>query len=111
MKDSFFFPPADKLNRIAMVYQKKDGKLIPAGDDILGGDPALLRRGARYPAPEWGLYSTAADLDSGISNDAERRHHAGSAISVARRRRVDDHARDRRSSPRERAGSGEADTP
>jgi len=64
MKDSFFFPPAEKQNRIAMVYQKKDGKLIPAGDDILGGDPARLRKGARYPAPEWGLYSTAADLDS-----------------------------------------------
>ena len=40
MKDSFFFPPAEKQNRIAMVYQGKDGKLIPAGDDILGGDPA-----------------------------------------------------------------------
>jgi CubicO group peptidase (beta-lactamase class C family) len=63
MKDSFFFPPAEKQNRIAMVYQSKDGKLIPAGDNILGGDPARLRKGARYPAPEWGLFSTAADLD------------------------------------------------
>lgn len=64
MKDSFFFPPADKLNRIAMVYQSKDGKLAPAGDNILGGDPSRFRKGARYPAPEWGLFSTAADLDS-----------------------------------------------
>lgn len=64
MKDSFFFPPADKQNRIAMVYQRKDGKLVLSGDDILGGDPALMRKGAHYPAPEWGLYSTAADLDS-----------------------------------------------
>jgi len=64
MKDSFFFPPTEKQNRIAMVYQSKDGKLIPAGDNILGGDPARLRKGARYPAPEWGLFSTAADLDA-----------------------------------------------
>jgi CubicO group peptidase (beta-lactamase class C family) len=64
MKDSFFFPPAEKQNRIAMVYQSKDGKLVPAGDNILGGDPARLRKGARYPAPEWGLFSTAADLDA-----------------------------------------------
>jgi CubicO group peptidase (beta-lactamase class C family) len=64
MKDSFFFPPTEKQNRIAMVYQSKDGKLIPAGDNILGGDPARLRKGARYPAPVWGLFSTAADLDA-----------------------------------------------
>ena len=64
MKDSFFFPPAEKQNRIAMVYQGKGGKLIPASDDILGGDPARMRKGARYPAPEWGLYSTASDLDA-----------------------------------------------
>ena len=64
MKDSFFFPPVEKQSRIAMVYQTKDGKLVPAGDNILGGDPARLRKGARYPAPEWGLFSTAADLDS-----------------------------------------------
>jgi CubicO group peptidase (beta-lactamase class C family) len=64
MKDSFFFPPAAKQNRIAMVYRGKEGKLAPAGDDILGGDPSRHRKGARYPAPEWGLYSTAADLDA-----------------------------------------------
>lgn len=62
MKDSFFFPPAAKQGRIAMVYRKEGGKLVPAGGDILGGDPARFRKGARYPAPEWGLYSTAQDL-------------------------------------------------
>jgi CubicO group peptidase (beta-lactamase class C family) len=62
MKDSFFFPPAEKQSRIAMVYRGLNGKLAPAGDDILGGDPALFRKGAHYPAPEWGLYSTASDL-------------------------------------------------
>jgi CubicO group peptidase (beta-lactamase class C family) len=47
MKDSFFFPPADKLGRIAMVYRLEKGKLVRAGGDILGGDPALYRKGAR----------------------------------------------------------------
>jgi CubicO group peptidase (beta-lactamase class C family) len=62
MKDSFFFAPQDKLDRIAMVYKLENGKLKRSGADILGGDPAHYRRGARYPAPEFGLYSTAHDL-------------------------------------------------
>jgi CubicO group peptidase (beta-lactamase class C family) len=62
MKDSFFFPPPDKVARIAMVYSHKDGKLVPAPGSILGGDPARHRQGAVFPAPGWGLYSTAEDL-------------------------------------------------
>ena len=31
---------------------------------MLGGDPSKFRKGARYPAPEYGLYSTAADVAS-----------------------------------------------
>lgn len=62
MKDTFFYPPADKLDRIAMVYEPKSGKLVRAGADILGGDPAVFRKGAKYPAPEFGLFSTAEDL-------------------------------------------------
>ena len=62
MKDSFFFPPADKVGRIAMVYASKDGKLMRAPASILGGDPAKYRTGAIFPAPGWGLYSTAEDL-------------------------------------------------
>jgi CubicO group peptidase (beta-lactamase class C family) len=62
MKDSFFFPPADKISRIAMVYAEKDGKLAPSPASILGGDPAKHRQGAVFPAPAWGLYSTAEDL-------------------------------------------------
>ncbi len=55
MKDSFFFPPAEKRNRIAMVYFTKDGKTDPM--------PAWVeRKGAKYPMPEGGLYSTAEDL-------------------------------------------------
>ncbi len=62
MKDSFFFPPPDKISRIAMVYAQKDGKLVPSPASILGGDPAKHRQGAVFPAPGWGLYSTAEDL-------------------------------------------------
>lgn len=62
MKDSFFYPPADKVARIAMVYVGKDGKLERAPATILGGDPAKYRQGAVFPAPGWGLYSTAEDL-------------------------------------------------
>ena len=62
MKDTFFYPPADKIARIAMVYVQKDGKLVRAPAGILGGDPAKYRQGAVFPAPGWGLYSTAEDL-------------------------------------------------
>jgi CubicO group peptidase (beta-lactamase class C family) len=62
MKDSFFFPPADKISRIAMVYAHKDGKLVRSPASILGGDPAKHRQGAVFPAPGWGLFSTAEDL-------------------------------------------------
>src|SRR6202035_5943270 len=62
MKDTFFYPPADKIARIAMVYVQKDGKLVRAPASILGGDPAKYRQGAVFPAPGWGLYSTAEDL-------------------------------------------------
>ena len=62
MKDSFFFPPPDKVDRIAMVYVGKDGGLARAPGTILGGDPAKYRKGSVFPAPGWGLYSTAEDL-------------------------------------------------
>jgi CubicO group peptidase (beta-lactamase class C family) len=57
MNDSFFLAPADKKDRIAL-----DGRLVRSGSEIIAGDPALYRAGAKYPAPEFGLYSTAADL-------------------------------------------------
>jgi CubicO group peptidase (beta-lactamase class C family) len=55
MKDSFFFPPAEKRERIAMVYYTKDGKTEPAAASV-------ERKDARYPMPEGGLFSTAEDL-------------------------------------------------
>jgi CubicO group peptidase (beta-lactamase class C family) len=62
MKDSFFFPPAEKTGRIALVHTTESGTLARSGAGILGGDSAKYRKGARYPAPEFGLFSTASDL-------------------------------------------------
>ena len=62
MADTFFFAPPGKRDRIALVYKHAAGKLVRAGDEILAGDPAKYRAGARYPGPEYGLYSTAGDL-------------------------------------------------
>jgi CubicO group peptidase (beta-lactamase class C family) len=62
MKDSFIFPPPEKTDRIAMVYNLENGKLKKAGVDLLGGDPALHRKGARYSGPEYAMHSTARDL-------------------------------------------------
>jgi CubicO group peptidase (beta-lactamase class C family) len=62
MKDSFFYAPAGKVDRISMVYAQRNGALVRAPGTILGGDPAKHRQGAVFPAPGWGLYSTAEDL-------------------------------------------------
>ncbi|MGE5647370.1 MAG: serine hydrolase domain-containing protein [Acidobacteriota bacterium] len=62
MKDTFFFPPEEKISRIAMLYNLENGTLKRAGADALAGDPAKYRKGAKYPCPECGLYSTATDL-------------------------------------------------
>jgi CubicO group peptidase (beta-lactamase class C family) len=62
MKDSFYYPRPDNVERIAMVYESHNGKLTPSPGSILGGDPARHRQGSQYPAPGWGLYSTAEDL-------------------------------------------------
>jgi CubicO group peptidase (beta-lactamase class C family) len=62
MKDSFLFPPADKLDRIVVVHSHANGKLVDAAPTILGGDSRKFRKGARYSAPEFGMYSTASDL-------------------------------------------------
>ena len=62
MKDTFFFPPAEKTSRIALVYRVENGRLERAPATILGGDSAKFRAGAKYPAPDFALYSTATDL-------------------------------------------------
>ena len=62
MSDSHFFLPAEKQSRLVPVYRLVEGKLAKADGTILGGDPMKFRPGAKYPAPEWGLYTTASDL-------------------------------------------------
>lgn len=51
MKDTFFFVPPDKANRVASVYAyESDGlKRVPMPEP-------------KFPAPEGGLFSTAADM-------------------------------------------------
>jgi CubicO group peptidase (beta-lactamase class C family) len=56
MKDSFFFIPAGKRDRVASVYRLQDGKLS-RWEEI-----DAYTRNAKYPGPEFGMYSTAADL-------------------------------------------------
>lgn len=55
MKDTHFFVPVEKRDRIATIYRFDGEKLSKADVD-------LYREGAKYPAPEGGLYSTAGDL-------------------------------------------------
>lgn len=63
MKDTFLFPPEEKKPRIAANHATRDGKLTYAdAARTLGGEARHYRAGAKYPAPEWGAYSTAADL-------------------------------------------------
>ncbi|MCI0339486.1 MAG: beta-lactamase family protein, partial [Acidobacteria bacterium] len=55
MKDSHFFVPESKYNRVASMYRLDGNKLTKADVD-------LYRKDAKYPSPEAGLYSTAPDL-------------------------------------------------
>jgi CubicO group peptidase (beta-lactamase class C family) len=58
MKDSFFFVPAEKQDRVASAYRLQDGRLN-RWEEI-----EAYARNAKYPAPEFGMYSTAPDLAS-----------------------------------------------
>jgi CubicO group peptidase (beta-lactamase class C family) len=57
MHDTSFFPTSDQLERSAVVYDQKDGKLV-AVDRPLIGNPV----GAKHPIPAGGLFSTGPDL-------------------------------------------------
>jgi CubicO group peptidase (beta-lactamase class C family) len=56
MKDTFFYPTADRLVRVAKVY-KKAGDGLAFTESFLG-DPV----DGKFPLPAGGLYSTASDL-------------------------------------------------
>lgn len=55
MEDTHFFLPESKRGRLATIYKIENGKLIKAPVDH-------FRVAAKYPSPEAGLYSSAADL-------------------------------------------------
>jgi CubicO group peptidase (beta-lactamase class C family) len=55
MKDSFFYLPEDRRPRLASNYTLTAGKLEKTTADI-------YRKGSKYPMPEGGMYSTAADM-------------------------------------------------
>lgn len=55
MKDTMFFPPDDRKPRIAAVYSDENGTLKRAVQ-------VETQTGPRIPAPQGGLFSTAADL-------------------------------------------------
>lgn len=58
MKDSFFFIPAEKQSRVASIYRLQNGKLSE------WNEIEAYSRNAKYPGPEFGMYSTASDLAS-----------------------------------------------
>jgi CubicO group peptidase (beta-lactamase class C family) len=62
MKDSYIYPPPEKYDRIPSAYILKDGKPEKYYSDPLGEGAMKYRKGAKYPLPEGGIYSTAADM-------------------------------------------------
>ena len=61
MKDSCFFVSPEKRGRLASFYRTEDGKLHKgAKPNSFAGD--LQHEGRVFPAPAFGLYSTAPDL-------------------------------------------------
>lgn len=60
MKDTTFYPTSEQASRIATSYERTpEGTLKPASVWILNGVDVTSRE--RYPAPNAGLYTTAAD--------------------------------------------------
>jgi CubicO group peptidase (beta-lactamase class C family) len=56
MKDSSFFYPLAKQRRVASIYRMQNGTLSK-WEELMA-----YSRVAKYPAPEFGMYSTASDL-------------------------------------------------
>jgi CubicO group peptidase (beta-lactamase class C family) len=57
MVDTCFYPTPEQLQRAAVTYERKMGSLRPVNGGVIGPP-----RGAKYPIPAGGLYSTAGDL-------------------------------------------------
>lgn len=57
MKDTTFYPTEEQLERLAGLYDSKDGQLKYVGYSLLGPT-----KDAKHPVPAGGLYSTGTDL-------------------------------------------------
>lgn len=62
MVDTYIYPPKEKFHRMPTAYIQKGEELVKYTADPLGEGAMKFREGAKYPLPEGGLYSTAADL-------------------------------------------------
>jgi len=59
MRDTHFFLPREKHDRLASFYRFEEGKLHKGALGIAADTP---HEGRSFVAPAWGLYSTAPDL-------------------------------------------------
>ena len=57
MFDTTFYPNDEQLQRLAALYEVKDGELRPTGFQLIGPTKT-----AKHPIPAGGLYSTVQDL-------------------------------------------------
>jgi CubicO group peptidase (beta-lactamase class C family) len=57
MNETSFYPASSQLERLAPTYDRKNGKLVVAPNNLMG--PGA---GVKHPIPAGGLYSTGADL-------------------------------------------------
>jgi len=81
MKDTTFYPNEEQMKRMAVAYEKKDGKLSPVAPYFLNGRPATDK--SRYPRASGGLFSTGADyaqfaqmlLSVAMTGEKFRGHH------------------------------------
>lgn len=64
MQDTYIYPPKEKFHRMPTAYILKDGVPVKYTMDPLGEGAMKFRENAKYPLPEGGIYSTAADLFS-----------------------------------------------
>ena len=56
MTDTTFYPTAEQMKRLALTYNRKDGKLVAEGFSLIG-----LPANPKHPIPAGGLVSSGAD--------------------------------------------------
>ena len=61
MKDTYFYLPAAKYNRLVTLYEEKDGRLVKAGDINVNGNVAV-----DYPKTDNTYYSGGGGLSSTV---------------------------------------------